>query len=138
MITVRQTDDLEDVRELNALAFPSDEWIGDEHEFWLARDGDLPIGFCSAVWRPDRGYVFLSRCAVLPTYSGRGLQQRMIHVRVAWARRIGAHRVITYAHKTSFSSIVNLIKAGMRLYTPPTEYAGPDFLYFEKRLCADT
>src|SRR5690242_3115340 len=118
MFSLRRTEDIDEARELHARLFPSDEWVGDDHEFWIARDdaGDA-VGFCSAIHRPATNCVLLSRAAVTPQARGAGLQRRMIRARVAWARSIGASKVITYVAIKNYESLVNLLKCGFRFYT---------------------
>lgn len=118
MYSIRRTEDVDEVHELHTLAFPSDVWVGDEHTFWIAKDREgKPAGFCSAVLQPN-DTVFLSRASVVVSARGAGLQRRMIRVRVAWARRIGVTRIITYTVRSNHESIANLLKCGFRFYTP--------------------
>lgn len=137
MYTLRQTDDIDSVRELHALALPDDKWVGDDHTFWVAReDAGRPVGFCSAIFWPHRSAVFLSRAAVTVSARGTGLQRRMIRTRIAWARKQGAHRVVTYTVLKNYESIVNLLKCGFRFYQPETAWAGDNVHYFELKLAA--
>ena len=135
MYSLRQTDDVDLVRELHALAFPGDEWVGDDHQFWIARDAlGKPAGFCSAIYRPEQGYVFLSRAAVVAEARGAGLQRRMIRVRVSWAQRLGAKSVITYTLLKNYESFVNLLKSGFRFYTPTEPWVGTAVHYMRLEL----
>ncbi len=43
-VTICQIDDLEEARALHDLAFPSDDWTGNDHTFWVARDGAAAVG----------------------------------------------------------------------------------------------
>ena len=140
MIRLRQTDDIDEVRELDKLAFPLDHWIGDEHTFWVATSDDgTSAGYCAAVFRPEHGYVFLSRAAVFPWAAGTGLQRRMIRARVRWARGIaGCDRVITYTSLKNYESMVNLLRCGFRFYVPTVEFDGPNFHYMRLPICAGT
>lgn len=116
MVTLRRTEDIDEVRELHALAFPEDAWVGDDHTFWIAKDHEgRAVGFCSAIYRPDRQSVFLSRAAVMECAKGTGLQRRMIRARLRWARSIGAPRAHTYTTLKNYPSMLNLIKCGFRL-----------------------
>ncbi len=131
MYTLRACDDLEELRELHALAMPADSWPGDDHTFWVARDkSGRAVGFCSAIERPSR-CVFLSRAAVIQELKGEGLQRRMIRVREAWARSIGATRIVTYTRLRNYPSMINLLRCGYRFYEPDERWAG-DVHYFEK------
>lgn len=134
MISLRPTEDIDEIKELHTLALPGDLWVGDEHTFWLAREGRKPVGFCSAIYRPERGYVFLSRSAVMLAARGQGLQRRMIRTRVAWAKRQGAREAITYTSLKNYESFVNLVKCGFRFYTPSVTYAGDEVHYLKREL----
>lgn len=135
MYSLRQTDDVDEVRELHSLAMPDDHWVGDDHTFWIARDADgKPVGFCSAIHRPERGYVFLSRAAVAAGARGARLQRRMIRARVTWARKQGASEVITYTLLKNYESFVNLLKCGFRFYKPEDAWVGHDVHYLILKL----
>lgn len=129
---LRRTDDLDIVRELHSLAFPEDKWVGDDHTFWVATDEhDKPVGFCSAIYWPDRNAVFLSRAAVAQSAQGNGLQRRMVRTRLNWARQQGAQRVVTYTTGRNYGSIINLLRCGLRFYEPEDRWAGNDKHYFQ-------
>lgn len=132
MYRIHQTKDLAQVKELHRRIFPDDVWVGDHHTFWLVTDSSgVPVGFASAVHRPDLGYVFLSRAGVDRSVAGAGLQKRLIKARVAWARKQGTKRVITYTSLRNYQSMVSLIKCGFRFYEPKVQYVGKDYHYFE-------
>lgn len=133
--SIRQTRDLVTLRKLEAKVMPEDLPVDSDHTFWLVRDGDgLPVGFCSAVYRPQLDYVFLSRAAIDPSVQGHGLQRRMIRARVAWARAQGASRVITYTLLKNYASMVNLLREGFRFYHPDHKYVGDGVHYLMKDL----
>lgn len=119
MYTIRRTEDIEEARELFKLAFPLDAWPGNDHEYWIARDArDAVVGFCSAIHQPQSNTVFLSSAAVIKSARGAGLQRRMIRVRTAWARKIGALSVVTYTVTRNYESMINLLKCGFRFDVP--------------------
>lgn len=121
---------------LNALdgrLFPEDElYPKDGCYWWLALDGDEPVGFAGL--RPlvghDKGTAFLCRAGVLPRAAGAGLQRRLIRVRLRHARAVGMRSVITYTSRYNFRSVVNLIRAGMRLYLPKYAWGVSGAWYF--------
>ena len=130
-VRIRQTDKPDQALTLyrstiGDVRFPAD------HQWWLAHAGDEIVGFCSAVWRPAHGYVFLSSSGVAPAFRGVGLQRRMIGVRLAWARRVYGAYAITYALRNNHPSIANLIRCGFRFWEPPESWAwvGEDVHYF--------
>lgn len=135
MVALRRTDDVALMVKLHSKLFPEDYWPGDDHTFWVATDDSgLPVGFCSAVYRPDLGYVFLSRAGVDKSVRGAGLQRRMIRTRLAWAKKTGAREVITYTLFSNHASIVNLIKSGFKFYVPDEPYVGMNVHYFRYEL----
>ncbi len=133
-IRITQLDDLEDARELHALAFPEDLWPGDDHTYWVARDGKTLLGMASAVHRPDEKYVYLSRCAVVQSAQGRGVGRRLIRARVKWAVAEGAAEAITYVSLKNYPSLLNLLKCGFQLYEPDEPYVGQNWHYLRKSL----
>lgn len=135
---IRHLEDLDEARELHKLAFEGDEWVGDDHEFWVALDGLGVVGFASAiVW--DESYIggepnacFLSRAAVVKSASGMGLHKALIDARVTWAQREGVRRCVTYTTLRNYTSMVNLLQSGFRFYRPKPCWAGTHVHYYEK------
>lgn len=119
MYQIRRSEDVEEVREAHTLAFPDDKWVGDDHEYWIARDARGAVaGFCSAIILPETNGVFLSRAAVVKHARGAGLQRRMIRTRVTWAKRQGVKHVLTYVSNKNYLSMVNLLRCGFRFCNP--------------------
>lgn len=131
---IRQLHDIDEAHELHTLAFPADEWVGDEHTFWAAYNGHGAVGFASAVaWeKAGAGSVFLSRAAVVKAHAGLGLHNALIHARVLWAWREGADRCVTYTTLRNYPSMVNLLHSGFRFYTPKPKWAGNHVHYYER------
>lgn len=123
-------------QELHALAFPSDQWVGDEfpdheHTYWIARDGAGMVGFCSAVLFQERKAAFLSRAAVVHTHRGIGLHRHMVNHRVKWAWGQPVDRVVTYTTLQNYPSMINLLDCGFRFYRPDEPWVGKRVHYFE-------
>lgn len=132
MYRIRRTANLRLARELHERLLPDDTWVGDDHTFWVVEDNEgLPVGFCSAVYRPGLKYAYMSRAALDKSVRGAGLQRRMIRTRVAWAKRQGATKVITYTLLKNYSSMTNLIRSGFRFDTPEVAWVGDDVHYFK-------
>lgn len=132
-IRIRREHDLEWLREVHRLAFPDDVWPGDENAFWVAVRGDELLGFASA--RPLRRLnctLELTRCAVVASAHGKGLQRRLLAVRERYARRHAMRTVTTYTTRDNLPSITNLIRAGYRF----AECRSPLYFNFVKRLQA--
>ena len=64
---------------------------------------------------------------------GRGLQRRLIRVRVRHARRIGLRRVYTYVSAPNIASMKSLVREGFEPYYFCWEESNP-FVYLERRL----
>jgi GNAT superfamily N-acetyltransferase len=98
-------------------------------EWWIAeREGQL-VGFGGAkLWEPD-GRVFLCRAGVAPEARGQGLQKRLIRVRVAWARKVGATGCYTYTIDNPASQN-SLIACGFRTFSPSYAWGGSEAIYW--------
>lgn len=107
----------------------------DEGFWWVAYfNDDEPVGFASvkqSTLGPHVGYFI--RCGVLHEHRGKGLQQRLIRVRLTKAKRMGWTRVVTDTRRNTSSSN-NLIAAGFKLFEPQVRWAFEDGLYWTKSL----
>lgn len=137
----RLIDDQDEARELwdemQQASGTTDHWPGTDHTYWRMEAGDRCIGICSAVIRPERGYVYLSYSVIEPVARGGGLQRQSINHRLRWARRGGAIYATTYATHDNFASIANLLRCGFRFVPRPTGWPGvarKDVHYFERPL----
>lgn len=130
-IVTRQIE-LDEARDIHAMAFPDDHWAGDEHTYWELRRlrGNRTVGFCSARMT-DANTCFLSRAAVVKAARGQGLHKRMIAHRVYWAWQQGALRVFTYTTLQNYASMTNLLDVGFRFYQPKIPYVGKRVHYFQ-------
>lgn len=126
---------VEQLTQLHKICFPAD----DMPEFtkgywWIAYDGDVPIGFCGLThvssW-DSAGY--LSRGGVIYKYRGKGLQRRFINVRIQKARKVGWSWLISATRQNNISSN-NLIKSGFTLYSPNHEWLDGHSLYWIRKL----
>ncbi|MDM0006434.1 GNAT family N-acetyltransferase [Variovorax sp. J22G73] len=110
----------------------------DEHEdylvgaWWIVWDGKEPVAFCgyrAAVTEPNTAY--LSRCGVLASHRGRGIQKKLLQVRL---RRIKALRFNSAISTTYLNTVSanNLIRAGFRLYDPRAPWGSPGTCYWRK------
>lgn len=115
--------------------FPEDDNDDLPNTAWVVKDAQGALsGFCTvreARQLPD--CAFLTRAGVSACARGNGLQRRMIRTRLNWARRKGYKYAITYTTWENYSSMVNLLKCGFRVYAPDVDYAG-DVMYFRKEL----
>lgn len=122
------------ITHLHRLSFPNDKVCALAGSWWIAYDAGQPVAFAgmnpSARWCDA---VYLSRCGVIPSHRGRGLQGRLITVRERSARKAGANWLITDTRANPQSSN-NLIKAGFLLYEPAAPWGFRDALYWRRRL----
>lgn len=122
------------MRELDKLEFDGCEFP-DGHTWWVVLDdAGEAVGYASAVYRSELGYVYLSRCMVMECARGNGLQKRLLRARVKWARSLGAQEVITYTLLKNYESLTNLLRFGFRFYEPTNAYLGPNVHYYRYAL----
>ena len=120
---------------LQKACLPGDRlYFPEDGVWWLMDHGPLHVGFACATpsLQHEKG-IYLSRSGLLPTYRGRGLQKRLIRVRLAWARRAG-YRIAVSDTTDNLPSANNLIACGFKLYKPPIEYAYARTLYWKQAL----
>jgi hypothetical protein len=102
--------------------------------WWLAFHETVPIGFAGLVPSThvsNAGYF--SRVGVLKRHCGNRLQLRLMRALEARARQNGWSSVISDTTENIVSAN-NLIRAGYRLYQPPTPWAWPNTLYWRKAI----
>lgn len=137
---IQLLDDLEEARELwkefQAAHKNTDKWPGDDHTYWSLNESEQSVGLTSAVYRPEKGYVYLSYAIIMPHCEVRGLQRRLIRHRCNWAKRQGAIYVVTYTLLDNYPSMINLLRCGFKFAKHPRGWLGhgPDVHYFEKQL----
>lgn len=133
-------DEYDDVLELwqdfQVLHDNEDVVPGEDHTYWLLKDGTRNVGLTSAVFRPEKGYVFLSYAIIIPDCKVRGLQRKMIQHRLRWAKRQGAFYVVTYTLLQNYPSMINLLRCGFKISDKPRGWCGlsEDVHYYEKQL----
>ena len=133
-------DEYEDVLELwpdfQAQHDNADKIPGEDHTYWVLQHEGENIGLTSAVYRPEKGYVFLSYAIIIPSCKIKGLQRKMIQHRLRWAKKQGAYYAVTYTLLKNYPSMVNLLRCGFRLAHEPRGWGslGQDVHYFEKQL----
>lgn len=103
-----------------------------EGAWWIAYCGKEEAGYCGI--RPTAsGMGYLCRAGVLAKFRGRGLQKTLIRKRVAYAKSVGWHAVVTDTHDNPASSN-SLISCGFRLYNPEIKWSFSTALYWRKKL----
>lgn len=120
-----RTNDLELITRLDRELLPGDlpmaESTLDDSLWWVATAPDgSAVGYCGLyVGLTDAAW--LVRAGVLPVARGKGLQRRMIAVRLRAARRLGYRRVCTYTHYQNLRSLRSLVRCGFVPYRAEDE-----------------
>lgn len=102
--------------------------------WWIAFNGDQPVGFAGIRPLENVGLWYLCRAGVIPSARGQGLQKRLIRVRLAGAKAAGGVLAISDTEKGNCASSNSLIAAGFRTYTPQYQWALPTSIYWRKTL----
>lgn len=97
-------------------------------DWWVVVDKNKIIAYCGCLY--SEGVCIFVRAWVYKKYRGRGLQRRMITVRLNAARK-QCYTAITYTLANNIVSANNLIKKKFLLYEPAYKYSGKDVLYFK-------
>ena len=103
--------------------------------WWIATNNDCePIGFAGVVpsmrWA-DTGYF--CRAGVVPDARGKGLQKRLIRVRIRQAKVNGWRWLITDTNENPASSN-SLINTGFKLFEPSNPWGADNTLYWRLKL----
>ncbi len=127
--------DLTDLLWLQLTCLPGDEPMDTQSGlWWIAKDFDKLAGFAGMIpsvrWADT---IYLCRAGVVPAYRGKGLQKKLIRVRVNKAKRLGYKWVITDTTDNPASSN-SLVGYGFRLFEPTRPWAFPNSLYFRLKI----
>lgn len=131
-----KTKDVETIKKLHKKMFPSDFFPEEDHNshYWIAKKNNRNVGFSVARILDEGDTMFLARAGVYESHEGNKLHRRMIRTRERFAKRIHCKVIVTYALLFNTLSMVNLLKEGYRIYIPEYNYAGDEFLYFQKKI----
>lgn len=136
MSTIRRSDDLELVQELDREIFPKSPRLSqkelEDSTWWVAYVGGAAVGFAGIKLLPAKAKAYLTRAGVVKLARGSGLQKRFIRLRVSHAKRQGIPRVYTYVWAGNFASQRSLISCGFRPYYLE-RYENASYTYFENR-----
>lgn len=105
----------------------------ENREWWVILDkyGNI-ISYCGCLF--TQGICIFVRAWVDKRYRGKGIQKKLINVRIKAAKRYDCHTAITYTTPDNYGSMNNLISRGFRLYAPEYQYGGKEMIYFIKYL----
>jgi GNAT superfamily N-acetyltransferase len=119
---------------LDALCFPEDPLYPKDGCYWWIVFNERGSAIAFAGLKPltghNKGMAFLCRAGVGPEARGLGLQRRLIKTRVSYARRLKLTQVITYTSRENYKSAANLLRSGLKFYTPVQEWGVAGALYF--------
>lgn len=105
----------------------------DNREWWVLLDKRKQIvAYCGAGYSADFSYFV--RAWVGLKYRGKGLQKRMINMRIKAAKVRKCNTAITYITMDNAPSGNSLINCGFKMYHPEWAYAGKDMIYFQKKI----
>ncbi|HEY2011371.1 MAG TPA: GNAT family N-acetyltransferase [Rhizomicrobium sp.] len=99
--------------------------------WWIAYDGDKPVGFIGLHPSSYRDAAYLVRLGVLPSHRRLGLSKRLIRVACAHVKRLGYQRVLSDTSNNPASSNA-LIGCGFRLFAPLKPWGLKTSIYFQK------
>jgi GNAT superfamily N-acetyltransferase len=127
------------IRDFNQRAdvnFP--ELTDDELEngyWWLAYQGSIPVAFAGmTIARGSNDTGYFKRAGVMAGHRGRGLQFRLMRVRITKARKLGLRYLVSECTGTPYSAN-NFIKARFKIYQPAHPWAFKESIYWIKELC---
>ena len=129
---------VKEVKRLDKILFSGDKRIDtSKYWVWVVRHEGKPIAYgamraCEA--EVNKGLVLLTRAGVLPAWRGKGIQKKLIRLRVRKAKSLGYDTAIAYVMGMNCASSNALIGCGFRLYHPSDLYAGYRTIYLRKQL----
>lgn len=100
-------------------------------EWWaiLNKRGQI-VAYCGSIYA-NNICIFI-RAWVKKTYRGKGLQKKLIDIRLRAAKNLACHTAITYTIKENCASINNLIAKRFKIYIPEYAYGGKEMLYWKR------
>lgn len=122
---------------MNALE-PSFPKLTDKHiteGYWfIAYEAGEPVGFAGMVEFLPFNIGYLKRAYVSPDHRGRGLQGDFLALRALKAQKLGWRGLVAECPVGNIWSAENFRRAGYTRFVPEQKWAGPDDLYFMKRV----
>jgi GNAT superfamily N-acetyltransferase len=102
--------------------------------WWLVHGAGQIVGFAGLTqFTPFPGIGYLKRAAVLPEHRGRGLQSRLIEIRIEKAKSIGWTHIVSSCEISNISSANNFIRSGFVLCRPERPWE-KDSLFWIKEI----
>lgn len=134
-VRIRSGYDAIAVARVSAVCLPGDDVPAEDftREWWIARSGKDPVGFCCLSDLGD-GVAYLELVAVMPKARGQRLQVRLMATALRHARKIGLKVAVSYTAHWNHGSSNSFIASQWRLYTPEYKWGWADGLYWRKTL----
>jgi GNAT superfamily N-acetyltransferase len=128
-VIIRRSNDMEAIRAMDRLCLPGCGFY--EGDFWwIVYDEKRPVGYAGMAYSHQwTDVMYLCRAGIIPEYRGRGLQKRLIRVRVNLARKMGMVAVVTETRRNP-ASANNLISCGFKMYEPRNPWSFSDACYW--------
>lgn len=121
----KRSDLYERLKALDAKVFYNcDNEFKANRDWWVLMDKGLIVAYCG-MWHSGN-ISMLCRAWVYEPYRGKGLQRKMIDIRI---RNAKGNTIITYTTPDNIVSANNLIAKGFKLYEPMYKWVG-NMLYF--------
>jgi GNAT superfamily N-acetyltransferase len=124
------------LRTLQKACLPYDNLVATKAGWWFVafNEQSLPVAFAGMV--PSSRWsdcVYLCRAGVLPTVRGKGLQKRLIRVRLRAAKSLGMNWAVsdTFENPASANS---LIATGFKMFEPTAPWGIRRTLYWRHRI----
>ena len=104
--------------------------------WWIGYYNGTPVAFAGLVKSSQwHGTGYLCRAGVLRVCQGKGIQKRLIKLRMRFAKKQGFTHVVTDTRDNP-ASANSLISCGMKMYDPRSPWAYKESCYWIKRLNA--
>jgi len=114
-----------------AIFFGCNDEFKNNRDWWVVVDARKIIAYCGCLY--SEGICIFIRAWVNARYRGKGIQSRMIKVRLKTAKQY-CYTAITYTTHNNVHSANNLFKNGFKMYIPQQKYVGKEMIYFRKDL----
>lgn len=124
------------LEKLDRICFPHDEKARTvEGHWWIAYCGDEPVAFggIKSLAPLEEDVGLFTRAGVIPEHRGRGLQARLIRIRLRFAKKHGWGLVLTSTYDNP-PSANNLIRQGFLMYDPSYRWMSKGTLYWIRKI----
>jgi GNAT superfamily N-acetyltransferase len=131
LVRIAREDEIDELEELDRATLPEAPPTP-ETDWWGAWCGHELVGYAGG--RFIEGVYYLTRAGVAYGFRGRGIQKRLIRVRLRHAETLGAEWCVTYTVVGNPASVNSLIACGFRSYNPQAPWVGEGVNYWRRAL----